>query len=671
MITLLGSVGVGGNSTTATTAALDTTGADFILISMSTYQGAQINIDNYLNTYTPLTEYPVVNGTSSVQFFYCLDPIVGPGHVIQGTGPGSATFPAMTVTWWNGVDAFDVENGASTLSSVTTLGSGNVTPSQSNALVVSALCLSDSSTAITEGSALSIEETVSGALGVNMVGSLAYEIQGSATTRAASWSWTTGSAAATAIAVFTSGPIRLDPGAYTLTGSDMTSLGVETGLRVFISNVDKSSLVRQGGLRLNYALGSNWTADFPVQDTDSTASAYRPDLDEEVLTTYFGQRIHKGHIVTIRNGPLAASSVGAMTQVLSKANRISTDQIEVTAEYEAGQTVDVIVTDLFDTYIAPNFTGYVLDPAMLTGPVISETVTFEATRLQEAFNRLTDLTGWIIRLTPDDVFECFEPGTKSAAFALTAANGLAELVGSGSVRPVVTWEKSRSTFVNRVNLKYGSGTASVTETIPANGTDYSFDLAYEYVSDFETVDNDGTPEIATRQGIGFDLAVQWLFYPPAALGDPWTLRRETTGVADPPAAGTITVTYVAQFPEIVTVEDAVSIAAVGLFERTFTAPTVFDADEAAELAAGHLRVNSSAPKIITVNTLQYPMPLPGDVINLDYPDLLIDDEDYLITQVSAYDYNPDALAFTFTCVEGTEIKRNWTDLLRSALGVSN
>jgi hypothetical protein len=119
------------------------------------------------------------------------------------------------------------------------------------------------------------------------------------------------------------------------------------------------------------------------------------------------------------------------------------------------------------------------------------------------------------------------------------------------------------------------------------------------------------------------------------------------------------------------VEDAVSIAAVGLFERTFTAPTVFDADEAAELAAGHLRVNSSAPKIITVNTLQYPMPLPGDVINLDYPDLLIDDEDYLITQVSAYDYNPDALAFTFTCVEGTEIKRNWTDLLRSALGVSN
>jgi hypothetical protein len=154
----------------------------------------------------------------------------------------------------------------------------------------------------------------------------------------------------------------------------------------------------------------------------------------------------------------------------------------------------------------------------------------------------------------------------------------------------------------------------------------------------------------------------WLYDP-----DTLTITRTTGAVAN---LDTFYVRYDVQYPEVVTVEDAASIAAVGLFERSFTAPTVFDPAEAEELAEGYLRIASSAPKIITISTLQYPMPLPGDVINLDYPNLLIDDEDYLITQVSAYDFNPDALAFTFTCVEGSEVKRSWTDRIRAALGTT-
>jgi hypothetical protein len=70
------------------------------------------------------------------------------------------------------------------------------------------------------------------------------------------------------------------------------------------------------------------------------------------------------------------------------------------------------------------------------------------------------------------------------------------------------------------------------------------------------------------------------------------------------------------------------------------------------------------------------MPLPGDVVNLDYPDRLIPDDDYLIIKVEATDYIFDGTTqqpkfeFVLTCVEGTEVRRSWTDTLKSLIGAS-
>jgi hypothetical protein len=118
----------------------------------------------------------------------------------------------------------------------------------------------------------------------------------------------------------------------------------------------------------------------------------------------------------------------------------------------------------------------------------------------------------------------------------------------------------------------------------------------------------------------------------------------------------------------VTVEDAASILADGLWHRKFPRPDIFDIAEATEEATGLLRVNGATPKTITVRTREYPMPLPGDVINLNFPDRLIPDDDYLITRVAAEDYVDQKFEFVLTCVEGTEPQQSWTDTLKSLIG---
>jgi hypothetical protein len=460
--------------------------------------------------------------------------------------------------------------------------------------------------------------------------------------------------------------IEADDGTNTDTDTVSITIGLTpTGTVIAVDDVELTRVIEKierRGIRITLALGSNWTCDLATYDNDSTSGAYRPNLRDNLSVDYEGQRLFKGPVTTRRDSPRARTNKGNICRVTAKANVLVSEQLQVDDfEAAAGQTLEQIVTALH-THGSPSLAdhGIALDPSMPTGPTLAEVTSFDGVTFQQAFNRLMERTGSIIRITPDDVLQAFAPGDEVCAYALTATNGLA--------RGAVTWEESSSKFVNRVTVEFGSGTFAVTETFPADGIDYSFPLAYTYVADFETVNNDGTQEIATRQGIGFDLAVQWLFYPPAVVGDPWTLRRETTGVPDPPAAGTITVTYLAQFPMRVTVEDAGSIATDGLWHRKYQRPDIFDIAEATEEADGLLRVNGATPKTITVRTREYPMPLPGDVINLNFPDRLIPDDDYLITRVAAEDYVDQKFEFVLTCVEGTEPQQSWTDTLKSLIG---
>jgi hypothetical protein len=295
-------------------------------------------------------------------------------------------------------------------------------------------------------------------------------------------------------------------------------------------------------------------------------------------------------------------------------------------------------------------------------------VTFDGVSIQSAFNRLMDRTGWIIRKTPDDVIESFEPGDMVCAYALTEANGLA--LGE------VTWEETARKFVNRVTVKYGTGRRGNTDVFTGDGVLDTFTLTYP-INGYYNYAIDGAVGygvVDTSYGSGTE-SLGGPTSPMIWLYDPDTLEifRTTGAVGN---LETVTVRYDTDYPLSVTVEDAVSIAAVGLYKKTFELPDVYDIAEATEQAEGLLRSGTSTPKTIEVRTREYPMPLPGDVVNLDYPDRLIPDDDYLIIKVEATDYIFDGTTqqpkfeFVLTCVEGTEVRRSWTDTLKSLIGAS-
>ena len=429
-----------------------------------------------------------------------------------------------------------------------------------------------------------------------------------------------------------------------------------SGLQVLIADVDQTAKVRTSAarktLRLNLSLGSQWSADFPVIDTDSTASAYRPQIDDAVLIRKDGQRVFKGTIVQVRDEPLGGTQMGVLTSVSAKAGNPITHQVQVNEQFPAGQTLHDVVASLVSTYLT-SF-GIILDPAMATGPTL-EVITFDRVLMAEALNYLQSLTGWLWRLTPDDVLEMFAAGTKTALFDFDATTTYGP----------VTWEQGRAVYVNRVHLRFG-GTSSVTKTWSVVGDGSTDTWELEYLG-AQTSDGHLLGGFVTDSDLASDLPVGVLITDPSAFWDFSPSTNEMVRVfGDLPNLDTATMEYATQFPQVVTVEDAGEIAANGVWEATFDAPDIFDTDEALAFAEGLLRRHVETPKKATV-TAWDGFELPGTSIVMDFPDRLVEG-DYLITQVSCQDILNGELECTYTCLEGTEAQRSWTDALKAALG---
>lgn len=125
------------NNTSVTSDAIDTTGADLLVLSVACYSLVSTVSDSKGNTWNARTLY----GSGGLcQIFYAVNPTVGSGHTFTVSG-GAATYPAVFVLALSGADLtapYDVENGADTDSS-TTIQTGSVTPSTDNQILITAL----------------------------------------------------------------------------------------------------------------------------------------------------------------------------------------------------------------------------------------------------------------------------------------------------------------------------------------------------------------------------------------------------------------------------------------------------------------------------------------------------------------------------------------------------
>lgn len=189
-----------------TTPAIDTTGANLIVISVAFYSaGTGLTVtDSKGNTWFPLTLRSTSSGNQ--QCFYAKAAIVGPGHTF--TVSGTSIYAAIHVRAFAGAttNPFDVENGASISGSA--LPTGAITPTQNGALVVSGLC-TDSSATVSVAPTMTVTQNpfVSS---VAFGGALGYVVQGPAAAINPTWTIPGGATNAAAVASFLAAAAPVD-----------------------------------------------------------------------------------------------------------------------------------------------------------------------------------------------------------------------------------------------------------------------------------------------------------------------------------------------------------------------------------------------------------------------------------------------------------------------------
>lgn len=188
---------VSANGNNVTTSAINTTGANLIVISESYLNTPILPTDSFGNVYTALT--PDFQNI----LYYCFAPIVGSGHTF--TVSNASTFPGISALAFSGAAAspFDKQNGAN-LGSATTIQPGSVTPSLNNEVIVTGLSKSSASGAMTIDSGFSTPVQTEFNPGNGFGTAISYLIQSTAAAVNPTWTSPVVTGLASTIATFKS-----------------------------------------------------------------------------------------------------------------------------------------------------------------------------------------------------------------------------------------------------------------------------------------------------------------------------------------------------------------------------------------------------------------------------------------------------------------------------------
>jgi|NGEPerStandDraft_6_1074524.scaffolds.fasta_scaffold120595_1 hypothetical protein len=161
-----------GPSSPQTTAAIDSSGADLLILGLVWDSSSLAGdlIDSKGNTWTALTS----KATPMVQIWYCKPSTVGSGHTVtvdNHTGGGLYLSAYLAAFSGSSPTPFDLENGANN----TATSPGSITPSQSNELVIAVASSGSSAPTVDANMTLLNNNAVSG--GTYWGGGMAYRIQ--------------------------------------------------------------------------------------------------------------------------------------------------------------------------------------------------------------------------------------------------------------------------------------------------------------------------------------------------------------------------------------------------------------------------------------------------------------------------------------------------------------
>jgi hypothetical protein len=241
-----------------TTDPIDTSGANLIYIAISRWTAGTLNsfTDSKGNTWI-LSEGAATLSGAGLIGYYCIDPAVGSGHTFTATSlVSSNTYPTVGVLAFSGASGGVLDEDDVEVNSGTAATTDPVTPISDGSVVISAMSVISSISGLAvSGGALAQEVFVNYVASQSMGLAMAYEIQTTAATRSAAWSWTGTTGAAAVISSFAEGasPIR----ATSIFGEGCTVEGIS---RVHAINLDGVTRTHSNAtLAGSVVLGGNLT----------------------------------------------------------------------------------------------------------------------------------------------------------------------------------------------------------------------------------------------------------------------------------------------------------------------------------------------------------------------------------------------------------------------------
>jgi hypothetical protein len=408
---------------------------------------------------------------------------------------------------------------------------------------------------------------------------------------------------------------------------------------------------RIGSLNLPKPVNGRGTASFDVRSNDGT---YRPAMDAEVILTENGTRIFGGLVDRPSERGILGDATGAYEGITTRVSAVDfhhyTERRVVSETIPAGSLEDALT--VLVTYLTPF--GVTLSGSQVTGPSLPELV-YENRPLTEVLNEISALTAnygdpYVWRIDYFKVLSMYQPSVEAAPFNIT--DGDENTVGDLIV------DTSREQYANRIIMRMPARSEiNRVDTFTGDGSTSSFTLSYTLTGMRYIVTNDGVDELLTFEGIGFDLAVQWLYY-----ASDNTIRRMTTGVADPPDNGNvITVTYDGTYSATgVAAEDAGEIATYGPWEKVLVVENVPSDTTAQAMADAELARRLLTPKTIKYKTFEVGVE-PGQTQTI-VSALRNLNESCVITDVVIRDYGKgDRLIREVTATSGTTPQSGWRD----------
>ena len=213
------------NAVSVTTPAINTTGANFIVVAASAIAANGRITDSSSNTWIALNQYgPFAVGTG-MRLFYSLNPTVSSAQTFTFSDTTSVDYPAIAVAAFSGVATslpFDAENGSSIPARAGTFPTGSINPLANGELIISATgnC---SGTADTIDSSFTVVQHNSCSSGFAFGVSLAYLVQGVA--GPVNPSWTIGQQNSVTNASFAIASFRSAGGGVSLISGGTVALG--------------------------------------------------------------------------------------------------------------------------------------------------------------------------------------------------------------------------------------------------------------------------------------------------------------------------------------------------------------------------------------------------------------------------------------------------------------